>query len=186
MLQMLARNWWLVALRGVAAIVFGILAIAWPGPTIVVLVLLFAAYALVDGISLLASLFRGDPAARRNGWAIGIMGVLGIGAAVVAVLWPEITAVALLYVVAVWAIALGALQVLAAVRLRREIEGELWLALGGLLAIVFGLYLVVFPGAGLVSIAWIVGAWAIVFGIASLVLALRLRGLAARSPAGAT
>jgi uncharacterized membrane protein HdeD (DUF308 family) len=176
-LQVLARNWWLVAIRGIAAIVFGILAIAWPNITILVLVVLFASYALVDGVSMLASLIRGDPQARRNALFIGVIGLLSVAAAIVAVLWPEITAVALLYVFAFWTIAVGAFQLLAAFRLRREIEGELWLGLGGVVAILFGLYLVLFPGAGLVSVAWLVGAWAIVFGIASLVLAFRLRGL---------
>jgi uncharacterized membrane protein HdeD (DUF308 family) len=180
MLTMLARNWWLIVLRGAAGILFGILAIAWPNLTILVLVLLFGAYALVDGISLLGSLIRGDPQARRNGLLVGVMGVLSIGAAVVAVLWPEITALVLLYVVAFWSIAVGVVQLLAAIRLRQEIEGEFWLGLGGVLAILFGLYLVLFPGAGLVSLAWLVGVWAIVFGIAGVALGLRLRGIANR------
>jgi uncharacterized membrane protein HdeD (DUF308 family) len=177
MLGMLARNWWIFAVRGVAAIVFGVLAVLWPGVTLVVLVALFAAYALVDGISLLISLVRGDPEARRSGWAVGIMGVLGIVAAFVAFLWPGITVLSLLYVVAFWSIAVGVFQLVAAIRLRREIEGELWLAIGGVVAILFGLYLAVFPGAGLVSLVWLVAVWAIVFGITSLVLAFRLRGL---------
>jgi uncharacterized membrane protein HdeD (DUF308 family) len=177
MLQVLARNWWLFAVRGIAAILFGILAIAWPNITILVLVILFAAYALVDGVSMLVSLIRGDPQARRNALLIGVMGLLSVAAAIVAVLWPEITALALLYVFAFWTIAIGGFQLLAAFRLRREIEGEIWLGLGGVVAILFGLYLVLFPGAGLLSVAWLVGIWAIVFGVASLVLAVRLRGL---------
>jgi uncharacterized membrane protein HdeD (DUF308 family) len=185
MLSMLAMNWWLFAIRGIAAILFGVLAIAWPNLTILVLVLLFGAYALVDGISMLASLVRGDATARRNGLLVGVIGVLSVGTAVVAVLWPEITALVLLYIVAFWSITVGVLQVLAAVRLRREIEGELWLGLGGVIAILFGVYLVLFPGAGLVSLAWLVGAWAILFGIASLVLAYRLRSINRTSAAPA-
>lgn len=175
MLQMLSRNWWIFAIRGVAAIAFGVLAIIWPGATLFVLVVLFAAYALVDGASLLIALVRGDPDARRHGWAVGIMGVLGIVAGIIAIVWPGITAVSLLFVVAFWSIAVGVFQVIAAIRLRREIEGELWLALGGIVAIAFGLYLVIFPGAGLLSLVLLVAAWAIIFGVSSLVLAYRLR-----------
>jgi uncharacterized membrane protein HdeD (DUF308 family) len=177
MVQMLAENWWIFAVRGVAAIAFGILAFLWPGPTVIVLALLFGAYALVDGVVLLISLIRGDPGARRNAWAVGIMGVLGVVAGIVSVLVPEITALALLYVVAAWAIILGIFQIIAAIRLRREIEGELWMGLGGLISVLFGLYLAIFPGPGLLSLAWLVGIWAVVFGIFNLVLAFRLRGL---------
>ena len=177
MLQMLAENWWIFAVRGVAAIAFGILAFLWPGPTVIVLALLFGAYALVDGVVLLISLIRGDPVARRNAWSVGIMGVLGVVAGIVSVLVPEITALALLYVVAAWAIILGIMQIIAAIRLRREIEGEVWLGLGGLISVLFGLYLAIFPGPGLLSLAWLVGFWAVVFGVINLVLAFRLRGL---------
>lgn len=177
MLQMLAENWWIFAVRGVAAILFGVLAFLWPGPTVIVLALLFGAYALVDGVVLLVSLIRGDPDARRNAWAVGIMGVLGVGAGIVSVLVPEITALALLYVVAAWAIVSGIFQIIAAIRLRREIEGELWLGLGGLISVLFGLYLAIFPGPGLLSLAWLVGIWAVVFGVVNLVLAFRLRGM---------
>jgi uncharacterized membrane protein HdeD (DUF308 family) len=176
MLQMLAQNWWIFAVRGVAAILFGVLAFLWPGPTVIVLALLFGAYALVDGVVLLVSLIRGDPAARRNAWAVGIMGVLGVAAGIVSVLVPEITAVALLYVVAAWSIVLGIMQIIAAIRLRREIEGELWMGLSGLISLLFGLYLAIFPGAGLVSLAWLVGIWAVIFGVFNLMLAFRLRG----------
>ncbi len=176
MLQTLAHNWWLFALRGVAAIILGILAFAWPGVTLVVLVALFAAYALVDGASLLVALVRGEPRARRHGWAVGIMGVISVVAGIVAIAWPGITALALLYVVAFWAIAHGVFQVIAAIALRREIEGELWMAIGGVIAILFGLYLAVFPGAGLLSLVVIFAIWAILFGISSLIVAFRLRG----------
>ena len=182
MLALLARNWWLIAIRGIAAIIFGIVAFVWPGVTVIVLVALFGAYALVDGISLLASLARGDPEARRHGWAVGVMGVLGVLAAVVAFVLPGWTALSLVFLVGFWAIVLGVLQVVAAIRLRQEIEGELWLAIGGILAVLFGLYIVVFPGAGLLSLIWLLGGFAIVFGIANLVLAWRLRQLSTQAP----
>jgi uncharacterized membrane protein HdeD (DUF308 family) len=176
MLDMLARNWWLFAIRGIAAIVFGILAFLWPALTVVVLVALFGAYAIVDGVSLLISLVRGEPNARRHGWTVGLMGVIGVIAGIVAFVWPGITALSLLYIVAFWSIVLGVFQVIAAIRLRREIEGELWLGIGGVIAILFGLYLAIFPGSGLLSLVWLVAIWSIVFGIANLLLAFRLRG----------
>ncbi len=177
MLAMMARHWWVFALRGIAAILFGVLAALWPDLTLVVLVALFAAFALVDGASLLVSLARGDRRARRHGWAVGIMGLLGVVAGIVAILWPDITALALLYVVAFWSILVGVFQLTAAISLRREIQGELWLAAGGVLAILFGVFLAIFPGEGLVSLVWILAAWAILFGISSLLLAFRLRGM---------
>jgi uncharacterized membrane protein HdeD (DUF308 family) len=180
MLDLLARNWWLVAIRGIAAIVFGILAFAWPGPTLIVLVALFGAYALVDGISLLISLVRGEPDARRNAWFVAIMGVLGIAAAIITFFWPGLTALSLVYVIGFWAILLGIFQIAAAIALRREIEGELWMAIGGVLAILFGAYLVVFPGPGMLSLVWLVGIWAVLFGISSLILAWRLHNLQGR------
>ncbi len=177
MFAMLAGNWWLILIRGIAAILFGILALVWPGLTLAVLVALFAAYAIIDGVSLLWSLVRGDPDARRSAWSVAILGIVGIIAGIVAFVLPGITALSLLYIVAAWAIITGILQVVASVRLRKEMTGELWLAIGGIISIVFGLYLAILPGAGLLSLVWIVGLWAIVFGVTSIVLAWRLRAL---------
>ena len=146
MLETLARNWWIFAVRGIAAIIFGVLAFAWPGITLVVLVALFAAYAIVDGVMGLVALVRGDPEARRHAWAVGIMGVLGIVAGIAAFVWPGVTAVALLYIVAFWAIAIGVMQIIAAIRLRKEIKGELWMGIGGALLILWGIFLIAFPG----------------------------------------
>jgi uncharacterized membrane protein HdeD (DUF308 family) len=179
---MLARNWWLIAIRGIAAIAFGLIAFLAPGVTLVVLIALFGAYALIDGVSLLAALFRGDPAARRHGWTVGLMGALGVLAAVIAFLNPGLTALTLALLVGLWSIAIGVFQVAAAIRLRQEIEGEMWLALGGVLAILFGAYIVIIPGAGLLSLIWLVGLWAVVFGISHLILAWRLRNLSDRTP----
>ena len=128
MLGLVARDWWVFAVRGIAAIVFGVLAFIWPEATLTVLVFLFGAYVLVDGVSLLIALARGDAVARRHAWAVGIMGVLGIVAGVVTFVWPGLTALSLLYLVAFWAIATGAFQVIAAIALRRELDGEFWMA----------------------------------------------------------
>ena len=177
MLNLLAKNWWLVEIRGVAAIAFGVLAFLWPGITLLVLVTLFAAYMLIDGVALLVSLRRAEPATAGHRLAVGLMGILGVAVGIATIFWPGITALALLYLVAFWAITLGLTQVIAAIRLRREISGELWFVIGGLLTGVFGVFILVFPGTGLLSLVWIVGAWAVVFGITNLVLAWRLRGL---------
>jgi uncharacterized membrane protein HdeD (DUF308 family) len=177
MLGLLARNWWAFLIRGIAAIAFGILAFAWPEQTLQVLVILFGVYAIADGVTLLIALFAGNPIARRNSWFTALTGVLSIGAGVVALVWPDVTALALLYVVAVWAIVTGVLEMAAAIALRREIEGEFWVGLGGLISIAFGVLLIVFPGEGLLSLVWLVAIWAISFGVANLGLAWELRGL---------
>jgi uncharacterized membrane protein HdeD (DUF308 family) len=177
MLNLISRDWWVFALRGVAAILFGVLAFASPGVTLATLVLLFGAYAFVDGVALLIALARGEAGARRHAWAVGIMGVLGIVASIVTFVWPGITALSLLYLVALWAITMGVFQVVAAIALRREIEGEFWMGLGGVMSVVFGVSLVVSPGTGLVALVWLVGFWAILFGVSSLGLAYRLHGI---------
>lgn len=185
MLGLVARDWWVFAIRGIAAIVFGVLAFIWPETTLTVLVFLFGAYALVDGLALLVALIRGDAVARRNSWAVGIMGVVGIIAGVVTFMWPGLTALSLLYLVAFWAIATGVFQIVAAIALRRELEGEFWMALGGVASIVFGALLVAFPGSGLLTLVWLVGLWSIVFGVSSLGLAYRLHAIDAALPAPA-
>ncbi len=177
MLGFIAREWWVFLVRGIAAIVFGVMALVWPVATLLVLVIMFGAYVLVDGVTLLVALIRGDAPARRHAWAVGIMGALGIVAGIVTFAWPDATALTLLYVVAFWAIAMGVMQMMAAIALRREIDGEFWMGLGGLVSVVFGAVLILFPGAGLLSLVWLVGFWAITFGASSVGLAFRLRGI---------
>jgi uncharacterized membrane protein HdeD (DUF308 family) len=172
----LSRNWWLVALRGLAAIVFGVLAFVWPAITLWALVLLFGAYMLVDGIFAIVAAVR---AAGREArwWLLLIEGVLGVLAGLVAAFWPGLTALALLYFIAAWAIVSGILEIAGAIRLRREIEGEWALGLSGALSLLFGVLLVVIPApAGLLSLVWLIGAYALAFGVLLLVLAFRLRG----------
>ena len=175
-LPVLSRNWWLVALRGLAAIVFGVLAFVWPAITLWALVLLFGAYMLVDGIFAIVAAVR---AAGREArwWLLLIEGVLGVLAGLVAAFWPCLTALALLYFIAAWAIVSGILEIAGAIRLRREIEGEWALGLSGALSLLFGVLLVVIPApAGLLSLVWLIGAYALAFGVLLLVLAFRLRG----------
>jgi uncharacterized membrane protein HdeD (DUF308 family) len=175
-LPILSRNWWLVALRGLAAIVFGVLAFVWPAITLWALVLLFGAYMLVDGIFAIVAAVR---AAGREArwWLLLIEGVLGVLAGLVAAFWPGLTALALHYFIAAWAIVSGILEIAGAIRLRREIEGEWALGLSGALSLLFGVLLVVIPApAGLLSLVWLIGAYALAFGVLLLVLAFRLRG----------
>jgi uncharacterized membrane protein HdeD (DUF308 family) len=173
-LPVLSRNWWALALRGLAAIVFGVLAFAWPGLTLWALVLLFGAYMLVDGIFAIVGAVRAAGRETRW-WLLLVEGVLGVLAGLVAFLWPGITALALLYLVAAWAIATGILQIIGAIRLRREIEGEWALILGGVLSVIFGLVLAVLPGSGILALVWLIGAYAVVSGVLLIVLAFRVR-----------
>ena len=177
MLGLVAREWWVFAIRVVAAILFGVLAFAWPEKTLEVMVILFGAYVLIDGVALLIALARGDSLARRHSWAVGIMGVLGIAAGIATFLAPAVTALSLLYIVAIWAIATGLFQVFTAIALRRELDNESWMVIGGIAAIAFGALLIMFPADGLISLVWLVGIWAVVFGVSSLGLADRLRGV---------
>ncbi len=177
MLGFISRDWWIYAVRGVAAILFGIMALIWPAPTLSVLVLLFGAYVFVDGAAMLVALARGDVLARSHKWATALMGVLGIAVSIATLFWPGITALTLLYMVAIWAVAMGTLQIVAAIEFRREIDGEFFLILGGIASIIFGFVLVAFPGPGLLSLVWLVGFWAELFGFSSLGIAYRLHGI---------
>jgi uncharacterized membrane protein HdeD (DUF308 family) len=179
-LRTLGRNWWALALRGVAAILFGILAFAWPGITLFVLVLFFGAYMLVDGIFAIVAAVRAAGEEDRW-WLLLIEGILGVLAGLVAFFWPGLTALALLYFIAAWAIVTGIMEIVAAIRLRQEIEGEWALGLSGLLSVIFGILLVVLPApAGLLSLVWLVGAYAVATGVLLLILAFRVRSEAGR------
>ena len=176
----LTRIWWILAVRGAVAVIFGLLALIWPEITLLALVLVFGAYAFVDGLFALVAAFRGRQlAGGSRGWLV-LEGLLGIGAGIVALIWPDITALALLWVIAFWAVLTGALEIVAAVRLRRVLDNEWMLIVAGALSILFGLILIVFPGEGAVGLVWLIGIYAIVFGIVLLGLALRLRGLGRR------
>jgi uncharacterized membrane protein HdeD (DUF308 family) len=176
MFEIFTRNWWLYAVRGLLAVIFGVLALVWPGQTMLALVLLFGAYALVDGIfSTVAGV-----AFRRyfeRWWAVLLEGIAGIIIGLLAFLWPNVTALVLLYLIAAWALITGVFEIVAAIQLRHVITNEWIYFLGGLLSIIFGILLFVFPGVGAVSLVWLIGFYAIVFGISEIIFAFRLRGL---------
>lgn len=176
-LNFLARNWWIVLLRGIAAIIFGLAAFVWPGLTLTVLVMLFGAFILVDGVFGTVDAIRYRKT-LGNWWYWLLDGILGIVAGGVMLLMPGISAFVLLVFVAAWSVLGGALRIFAAIQLRKKIDGEWFLGLSGLLSIVFGVAIVALPHAGLVSIAWIIGFWAVAFGVLFILLSLRLRRLA--------
>ncbi len=174
MLETLGRYWWMLALRGVFAVVFGILALALPGLTVVVMVVIFGGWAFFDGA---LSLATGVASARRGGrWgALVFTGLLGIVVGLVAWIWPEITAQALLVLIALWALALGALTLLTALTFGRLL-GIAWiLALAGAASIVLGILLLANPMAGAVALAWMVGLFALLVGVLLIALGLSVR-----------
>lgn len=173
MLDDLARNWWVLLLRGILSLIFGVLTFVWPGITLAVLVALYGAFALVDGVlSIVAAIRGGAPAPR---WWLALVGVFGIAAGVLTVLWPQITAVVLLMFIAAWAIAMGVMQIVGAIKLRNEIEGEWLLIASGVLSVLFGVMLIAWPGAGALAMVLVIGAFAIMFGILMIGFSLRLR-----------
>jgi len=173
MAEMLARQWWLLAVRGAAAIVFGVLAWFWPDITLITLVILFGAFILVDGISNLITAASGRGAEPK--WIVAVMGLAGIVVGIVTLVWPNLTAIALIYLIAAWAVTMGVFAIIGAVVLRRDIENEWLLAITGLLAIVFGIAIAIFPGSGALALVWLIGVYAVAYGLLELALAFRLR-----------
>jgi uncharacterized membrane protein HdeD (DUF308 family) len=180
MIAELARNWWIVALRGVLAVLFGVMALLWPGITIASLVLLFGAYALVDGVFAVVGGFS-MAGQRERWWVMVLEGIAGILIGLIAFFWPGITTLVLLYFIATWAIVTGIFEVIAAIRLRREIEGEWLMALAGIASILLGVFLILQPAAGAIGLIWWIGSLSIVFGVLLIILSFRLRGLVART-----
>lgn len=174
MLEALARNRRWLYVRGVAALIFGALAFVWPRMTLLALVYLFGAFALIDGVATLVLVLRGRRPSDTNVWMLVLVGVLGIAAGIISFVWPDITAVALLILVAAWAIARGILEIVAAVRLRKEIEREWLFGLAGLVSIAFGVLLVLQPQAGLLALVWLVGLFAMIIGVLYIALGMRL------------
>jgi uncharacterized membrane protein HdeD (DUF308 family) len=176
MFARLFRHWWLFVVRGVLAIIFGVLALIWPGPTKYILVLLFGAFILVDGIFTVAAGITFHQYFERW-WAVLLEGLVGILLGFLTYLWPGLTALVLVYFIAAWAVITGILEIVAAIQFQRVIAGEWAMILIGLLSIVFGILLAVFPAVGAVSLVWLIGIYAIADGIMQIVFAFRLRGI---------
>jgi len=174
MLHALAKNWWLLLIRGIAAIVFGVLAFAWPGLTLVTLVLFYGAFALVDGVIALVAALTGGARPVPTWWLV-VVGILGIGAGIATFVMPGITAILLILFIGAWALVHGIFEIIGAIQLRKEIDNEWMLILGGALSVLFGLIVVIAPGAGALGLIWAIASYSIVFGILFIALALRLR-----------
>jgi uncharacterized membrane protein HdeD (DUF308 family) len=172
----LSRNWWVVVLRGLAGMTFGLVTFFAPGISLAALVLVFGAYAFADGVLAIISAVRRGRGADRW-WLLLLEGIAGIAAGVVTLLWPGITALVLLYLIAAWALVTGVLEIAAAIRLRKAIKGEWLLILTGVLSVALGVLLVLFPGPGALALVIWIGAYAFVFGALMLALGLRLRSL---------
>ena len=173
-LRRLADHWWLLALRGGLAIIFGITAWLWPGLTLTTLVILVGAWLLVDGVfeifSAIANRDRVD-----SFWHFIIGGAINVLAGIVILAWPGLSAIAMMVLIGAWALVTGILQVIAAIALRKVIENEWAIGLGGLISVIFGLVMMIFPGDGALALVWVIGIYAILFGIALIAAGFRLR-----------
>jgi len=177
MLELMTRYWWALLVRGLAAVIFSVLAFVLPGLTLQILVLMFGAYMLVDGAFRVVAAVGG----RRSSihWGLLLLhGLLGLALGIFTWVAPGVTVVALLAYIAAWAMMTGVLEIAAAVRLRDEIRGELWLGLSGLLSIAFGVLLLLYPAAGALTMVWMLGGYAMGFGVSMVVLGVRLRRMA--------
>ena len=170
----LSKNWWALLLQGISAVLFGLCALLVPGFTLLLLICLFGFYALLDGVF---AIIAGVRAAQRQErwWPTALAGLAGVLAGLVTLLLPGMTAVVLLYVMALWAIVIGALEIAAAIRLRHVIEGEVLLILNGIVTVAVGVLLIAWPGSGLLALMWVVGVYAMLRGVILVALSLRLR-----------
>ncbi len=172
----LARNWWLILIRGICAVLFGILTFAWPGLTLLTLIFLYGFFALFDGGAAIAAAVLGDTPAPR--WWLALLGVVGIGVGAITLMMPGLTGIVLLFFIAGWSIASGVLEIIGAIRLRKEIEDEWYLIASGVLAVLFGVVILAFPGAGALGLAFAIGIFAVVYGALLIAFSLRLRKMA--------
>jgi uncharacterized membrane protein HdeD (DUF308 family) len=176
MKHLLASAWDLFLVRGILAILFGIATLLMPGITLIVLVVLFGAYALMNGV-ILSILAIKERKIHPDWWLMLLTGLVSIAAGVLTFVWPGITAISLFYVIVAWAIVTGIFEVIYAIRFRQEIEGEWLLVLSGILSVAFGILLITGPIAGALAVLWLIGVYAIAYGVMLVVLAFRLRNL---------
>ncbi len=174
LLHSLAQNWWVFLLRGILAVVIGVLAFVWPGITLVSLILLFGIYAAADGILALASAITGHTPMPR--WWLAIVGIAGLAAAFMAFTRPGLTLAVLLIVIAAWAIVFGIMEIIGAIQLRKEIDNEWFLILSGVAAVIFGGILLFRPGLGTLALIFTFGTFAVIEGLLLIGFSIRLRG----------
>lgn len=174
MLFDLSRNWWVLLIRGILAVIFGVIAILSPVSTLAVLVMIIGAYYLVDGIFSIITSLTAPEGYRGWVWML-ISGIAGVVIGLVTFFMPGVTALVLLYFVIAWLIVTGVTQVVAGIRLRKEIKGEFFLIAGGIVSVLFALYLLINPGVGALGVIWLIGAYAIFFGVLMVFTAFRLR-----------
>lgn len=176
MLEKISRNWWMFALRGLVAIIFGVMALVWHEQVLQALVLVFSAFALVNGTM---NVFTGLSTAPffPRWWALLLEGTVGVLCGLMGIFMPEITTHALMYLIGAWALFTGVSEIMVAIQFRRVLTGEWMIIIGGLLSIVFGALMFVFPAAGAVSVTWLIGSFAILLGCAEMMFAFRLHGL---------
>ncbi|MDQ3657618.1 MAG: HdeD family acid-resistance protein [Chloroflexota bacterium] len=174
MLGLISKYWWVMLLRGVFAIIFGIIAIVWPGLTLLGLIWLFGAYAIGDGA---VEIWSGIQNRNRHDrwWVEVLIGLAGIVAGVLVISWPGLSAVALMYLIAAWMLVMGVFQIVYAIRVRKEISNEFWIILSGALSVVLGLYFFVFPGDGAISLVWLIGIYAVFFGVLLVIFSFRAK-----------
>ena len=170
----LARNWWLLLIRGLLAVLFGLIAFAWPALTLVTLVLIYGAYAFVDGLT---AIWVG---VSSRAWGVLLFGILGVVVGIYTLFFPGVTAIALLYFIAAWALVRGIFEIVTAIQLRKEISYEWALVISGLISIIFGIVLIANPRGGALALVLVIGAFALMFGVMTILLAFRLRRLPKR------
>jgi uncharacterized membrane protein HdeD (DUF308 family) len=177
--DMLSRYWWMTLLRGVFWILFGVVIFTRPGISLVSLTLALGAIMFIDGVIEVSNAISGRKD-HDDWWVLLLIGLAGIGVGVLTFYNPAVTALAVVLYVAIWAIATGLLEIVAAVRLRKQIQGEFWLILAGLASVVFGVLLTTNPGAGALTLLWLFGGFALVFGVLLVLLAFKVKGVANR------
>ena len=176
-LTQMGRQWKWIVLRGLLAVALGVLAFAMPAQTLGVLTLCWAAYVFVDGLIALVTAYQ-IRESNRPWWSMALVGVMGVAVGVATFIWPAVTAITLLMFVAVWAVLMGLFQIVTALRMRKSIKNEWFLALSGVLSVVFGLAMIASPGAGALAVVWLIASFAVAFGLLLVCVGLRLRGVA--------
>jgi uncharacterized membrane protein HdeD (DUF308 family) len=174
--ELISRTWWILALQGLCALMFGILAVLWPGTTLLGLVVLFAAYALITGAAAVVGAVN-NRKYEEYWWVLLLLGLVSIAAGVIAVLHPDLTALVLVLLMGANALVSGVLQIILAIQLRKVIEGEWLMAAAGIVSIVFGILVFLYPGAGALAMVFLISFYAVLTGILLLAVAFRLKGL---------